>query len=66
MRQVSRRLALLLLASAIGCFGQAINPNQIQPATFNGYILTTVTAGLPPSWQPPSICFHILGAASCC
>lgn len=48
--KIIRKLAFLLLA--LPCFGQQINPNQIQPASVNSYVLTTVTAGLPPSWQP--------------
>lgn len=46
-----RKLAfLLVLASAASA--QQINPNQIQPAANNNYVLTTVTAHLAPSWQP--------------
>lgn len=46
-----RKLAFLLLL-APACFAQKINPNQIQPATVNNYVLTTPVANLPPSWQP--------------
>ncbi len=49
-----KRLALLalFLPFVIGCPAQQINPNQIQPSTFDGYVLTTVHAGQPPSWAP--------------
>ncbi len=35
-----------------GVLAQTINPNQIRPAANNGYVLTTVTANQPPTWQP--------------
>jgi hypothetical protein len=35
-------------------FAQQINPNQIQPAPTDNKVLTTVTGGQAPSWQPPS------------
>lgn len=37
---------------AVPAAAQQINPNQIQPATANGYVLTTPTANQSASWQP--------------
>lgn len=44
-----RVLCSLLLAAPLAA--QTINPNQIRPATSNNQVLTTVTAGVAPSWQ---------------
>src|SRR5271156_3387602 len=48
-----RKFAMWLMLASV-CSAQQINPNQIQPANVGGYVLTTVTANQPPSWQPSS------------
>jgi hypothetical protein len=39
-----------LLSSSL--LAQTIPPNEIRPSATSGQVLTTVTGGTPPSWQP--------------
>lgn len=46
--------ASILLSCSLACGAQTIPPKQITPSQTSGQVMTTVTAGQPPSWQTPA------------